>query len=168
MSLFYCNPQGGRVGFFQFRGSPWLWIVLKFHGFCRQHFAHFLQPGLAHFLNVRQSLLLISWCSERVQAVAEAVWLWVSLPRCRGRNHTLPCVQVSDWLKPMHIDKLEIHAYVLYCVCYASLPNLMELGSSNVLIFQIKFLFVGFELDSRFRIPIFWIGLGSSSQFLLN
>ena len=56
MSLFYSNPLGGRVGFFQFCASPltpWLgWIVLKFRGFCRQLFAHFLQPALAHFLNV--------------------------------------------------------------------------------------------------------------------
>ena len=46
----------GGLGFFQFRASPlmpWLgWIVWNFRGFCRQLFAHFPLPLLAHFLNV--------------------------------------------------------------------------------------------------------------------
>ena len=58
--------------FFQFRASPlvpWLgWIILKFRGFCRQTFAHFLQLALAHFLNVVcffNTILIFLWHINR-------------------------------------------------------------------------------------------------------
>ena len=55
MSLFYSNPLGGRARFFAIPCESVDAVTqlncLIFVDFCRQLFAHFLQPALANFFN---------------------------------------------------------------------------------------------------------------------
>ena len=55
--------------FFQFCASPlvpWLgWIILKFQGFCRQTFAHFLQLALAVPVRIRKCAKREMWCNRK-------------------------------------------------------------------------------------------------------